>query len=59
MVKIYKLGIILFIVSGVIIFGSDIMAKKGRISSLKKLLIIKVSALIIAALSVILMIYGQ
>lgn len=55
----YTLGIILFILSGIIVFGADRFYRKEKIKSLKSLLIIKVSALSVGIISVFLMLYGQ
>ncbi|WP_183108787.1 hypothetical protein [Thermohalobacter berrensis] len=49
------LGGLLFILSGFILFGSDFYFKKGKIKSLKTLLKIKLSALVIAILATLLM----
>jgi hypothetical protein len=51
----YILGILLFIASTAILFGSDIMVKRGKIKDAKQLLKIKSIGLGILFLSVIFM----
>lgn len=51
----YTLGIVLFIASTAILFGSDIMLKKGKIKDTKQLLKVKSIGLGLLFLSVIFM----
>jgi hypothetical protein len=55
----FTLGAILFILSGLIVFGSDRYYKSGRIKSLKSLLKIKTSGLVLAVIGALLMFYGN
>jgi len=50
---------ILFVVSGFIIFGSDILFRKGKIATLKDLLKVKGLGLLVAIISTFIMIYGK
>lgn len=55
----FTLGVIIFILSGLIVFGSDKFYKKGKIKSLKSLLIIKSSGLFASIIGVLIMFYGK
>jgi len=54
-----KVGIILFIISGIIIFGTDRLVRMGKIKEAKTLLKVKLSGLALAIISAFLMFYGQ
>lgn len=51
----YTLGMVLFLVSTVILFGSDIMAKRGKIKDAKQMFKVKMAGLGMLLLSVVLM----
>lgn len=51
----YTLGIVLFIVSTAVLFGSDIMVKRGKIKDAKQLLKVKSIGLGMLFLSVVFM----
>lgn len=53
------IGMILFVASGFIVFGSDFLFRKGKIKDLKQLLKVKGIGLLIAIISTFLMIYGK
>ncbi|WDV44758.1 hypothetical protein PV797_14695 [Clostridiaceae bacterium M8S5] len=53
----YKLSILLLVLSGVVVFGADRLYHKGKIKNLKQLLIIKSSGLLATIIAVILLIY--
>lgn len=55
----FKLGGVLFVISGFIVFGSDFYFKKGKIKTLKGLLKIKILALFLSVLGAFLMFYGK
>ncbi|WP_425448147.1 hypothetical protein [Dethiothermospora halolimnae] len=55
----FTAGAIMFLISGLIVFGSDRLFKKGKISSLKTLLIVKSSGLLVAIVAVLVMFYGK
>ncbi|WP_161802928.1 hypothetical protein [Caloranaerobacter sp. TR13] len=55
----FNLGGILFIISGLVVFGSDFYFKKGKIKTLKGLLIIKIFGLVLSILGALLMFYGK
>lgn len=55
----FTLGGILFILSGLIVYGSDRYYKNGRIKTLKMLLKIKLSGLALAVIGALLMFYGN
>ena len=57
--RVLKLGLLLFLVGGVIIFGSDMLFKRRKITTLKSLLITKLIGLGITIAASILMIYGK
>lgn len=54
-----SLGLALFIIGSVIVFGSDRLYKKGKIPDLKSLLIVKSTGLGITIVGVVIMIYGS
>ncbi|MTI65121.1 MAG: hypothetical protein FH753_00775 [Firmicutes bacterium] len=58
-ITIYQLGGIVFIISTIVMFGSDKFYKAGKIKNLKNLLIIKVSALLVSIVAVLLMFFGN
>lgn len=51
----YILGMILFAASTIVLFGSDIMFKRGKIKDVKQLLKVKVAGLVALLLSVVFM----
>ena len=55
----FKIGGALFIISGLIVFGSDLYFKKGKIKTLKGLLKIKIFGLFLSILGALLMFYGK
>lgn len=55
----FELGGVLFIISGFIVFGSDLYFKKGKIKTLKGLLKIKIFGLFLSILGALLMFYGK
>lgn len=53
------LGLVLFIIGSAIVFGSDRLYKRGKITDLKLLLIVKSLGLGITIAGVAVMIYGS
>lgn len=51
----YTFGMVLFLASTIVLFGSDIMARKGKIRDAKQMLKVKMVGLGILLLSVIFM----
>ncbi|SCG82530.1 hypothetical protein DW1_0923 [Proteiniborus sp. DW1] len=56
---ILKLGMLLIILGTVIIFGSDILFKRGKITTLQSLLKIKLIGLGLTIAATLLMIFGK
>lgn len=52
-------GMILFVISGFVVFSSDRLFRSGKITSLKTLLKIKGAGLLVSIIATILMIYGK
>ncbi|MGF7059597.1 hypothetical protein [Brassicibacter mesophilus] len=55
----FTLGVILFAISGIIVFGADRLFKSGKIKTIKGLLIVKTTGLALAVASALIMFYGQ
>ncbi len=55
----FILGAVVFILSGLVVFGSDRFYKNGKIQSLKVLLIVKASGLFASIAAAFLMFYGK
>ncbi|EOC99494.1 hypothetical protein [Caldisalinibacter kiritimatiensis] len=55
----FNIGAFMFVLSGFIVFGSDIQYRKGKINSLKSLLVVKSIGLLMAVIGAILMFYGK
>ena len=55
----FSFGLTLFIIGSVIVFGSDRLYKRGKITDLKSLLIVKSLGLGITIAGVVVMIYGS
>lgn len=56
---IYKLGIILFIAGTILLFSSNVLYKKGKITTVKELLSVKSTGLGLVILATILMLLGK
>lgn len=55
----FTLGALTFILSGLIVFGSDRFYRSGKIQNLKTLLIVKASGLFASIAGAFLMFYGK
>ncbi|MBS4539238.1 hypothetical protein GOQ27_12250 [Clostridium sp. D2Q-11] len=55
----FKLGVLLFLISTSLVLGADRQYRKGKITDLKSLLKVKLVGLGITVVSVIFMIYGK
>lgn len=53
----YNIGILLLIIGGIVVFGADKMYKRGKINTMKQLLIVKSSGLLATILAVVLLIW--
>lgn len=57
--KMFTLGAVIFLLSGLIVFGSDRLYRKKKITSLKSLLIVKSSGLLGSVIGALVMFYGK
>lgn len=57
--ELFTLGVIIFAISGIIVFGADRLFRSGKIKTLKGLLIVKTGGLALAVVSALIMFYGQ
>lgn len=55
----FTFGAIMFILSGLVVFGSDRLYKNGKIQNIKTLLIVKSSGLLASIGGAFLMFYGK
>lgn len=57
--KMYTLGVVLFLVASVMIFGSDILAKRGKIKGMLGLFKAKMSGIAVLILGLVFMLLGK
>lgn len=55
----FKLGVLLIIIGAFFVLGSDILFKRGKITTLKSLLVTKLIGLGLTILATIFMIFGK
>jgi len=55
----YTVGVTLLAISILVVFGTDILVKKGKIKSVKPMLILKFSGLILTIVATIILILGE
>jgi len=55
----YTVGVTLLAISILVVFGTDILVKKGKVKSVKPMLILKFSGLILTIVATIILILGE
>jgi hypothetical protein len=57
--SLYTVGVTLLAISILVVFGTDILVKKGKVKSVKPMLILKFSGLILTIVATIILILGE